>query len=84
LDDLLNILKRSRDEFNQLRERGRRSVFHKKEYVHALRDIVIQHENDSRLAANAEPAFTPMPSLATKGPLSSQQITETDSAAAAR
>ena len=47
-------MKRSRDEFNQLRERGRRSVFHKKEYVHALRDIVIQHENDSRLAANAE------------------------------
>lgn len=53
LDDLAVLLERSPAQFEQLRERGRRSVFHKEEYVLAVRDVVIQHEEEARQAAIA-------------------------------
>lgn len=54
LNDLAEMLRRSRTEYDLLRERGRRSIHHKDEYLHALRDIVIQNEDDARRAAAAE------------------------------
>lgn len=53
LDDILALLVRSKEEFDELRERGRRSVFHDKEYALAVRDAVIQHESDAERAAKA-------------------------------
>jgi hypothetical protein len=38
-------------EFDRLRERGRRSVFHHGEYVLALKDVISQSERDGRKAA---------------------------------
>ena len=51
LDDLADLIERSPEEFERLRERGRRSVFHKDEYLLAIRDVVIQYENEARQAA---------------------------------
>jgi hypothetical protein len=57
LDDILAILIKSPSEFDQRRERGRRSVFHKEEHALVIQDIVIQYENDARHAATVG-AFT--------------------------
>ncbi|HEX6902897.1 MAG TPA: hypothetical protein VF789_24490 [Thermoanaerobaculia bacterium] len=52
LDDLADLFEKSPDEFYRLRERGRRSVFHKEELIPALRDIVVRYEVDARRAAS--------------------------------
>ncbi|HTG31990.1 MAG TPA: hypothetical protein VLB76_03590 [Thermoanaerobaculia bacterium] len=53
LDDLANLRGNDPEKFAGLRERGRRSVFHKEEIVPALRDIVVRYEEDARKAASA-------------------------------
>lgn len=53
LDDLAALMERSPEEFEYLRERGRRSVFHKNEYIPAIKDVVIQYEKEARKAATA-------------------------------
>ena len=53
LEDLLSIFERSQTEFDLLRERGRRSIFHADEYFLAVRDIVVQYEKEARQAAIA-------------------------------
>jgi|SRR3954463_11395518 len=54
LNDLADLREKDPEEFNRLRERGRRSVFHKDELVPALRDIVMRYEEDARKAASAK------------------------------
>jgi hypothetical protein len=54
LNDLADLYENDREEFDRLRERGRRSVFHKDELVPALRDIVVRYEEDARRAASAK------------------------------
>lgn len=49
--DLAELSEKSPNEFDRLRERGRRTVFHKDEYLHALRDIIVRHEKDAELAS---------------------------------
>jgi hypothetical protein len=51
LDDLATMLEQSREEFDRLRERGRRSLFHKDEYILAVQDVVVQYEKEARQAA---------------------------------
>jgi hypothetical protein len=51
LDDLADLKERTSAEFERLRERGRRSVFHRDEYAPAIRDVVIRYEKDARRAA---------------------------------
>lgn len=51
LDDLADLKERSPAEFDRLRERGRRSVFHREEYAPAIRDIVVRYEKGARRAA---------------------------------
>jgi hypothetical protein len=57
LDDLANLRERSPDEFDRLRERGRRSLHHKGEDIPALKDIVVRHEEDASRVASAK-AYT--------------------------
>lgn len=52
LHDLAALVEHSPTEFDQLRERGRRSVFHKDEYVLAIQDIVLQYETEAHQAAS--------------------------------
>jgi len=52
LGDLADLLEADPDEFARLRERGRRSIFHREEITHALRDIVVRYEEDARRAAS--------------------------------
>ena len=52
-NDLADLAEQSPDEFSRLRERGRRSVAHKDEYEHALRDIILRHEQDAERTAAA-------------------------------
>ncbi len=51
LDDLADLRTRSPEEFDRLRERGRRSVFHRDEYTLALQDVVLQCEKEAHEAA---------------------------------
>jgi hypothetical protein len=51
LDDLADLLGRAPAEFERLRERGRRAVFHNDEYIPAIQDVVIQYETEARRAA---------------------------------
>ncbi len=53
LDDIADLHEQNRVEFKRLRERGRRSVFHRDELVPSLRDIVVRYEEDARKAAFA-------------------------------
>lgn len=57
LDDLADLRESDREEFNRLRERGRRSLFHEDEHVRALKDIVVRHEEEASRAASAK-AYT--------------------------
>jgi hypothetical protein len=52
LDDLADLIMRSPAEFDRLRERGRRSVFHRDEYILAVQDTVLQYEQEARQAAS--------------------------------
>jgi hypothetical protein len=52
LVDLSSLRKENRKEFDRRRERGRRSVFHRDEFKHAVRDVAIRYENEARLAAD--------------------------------
>jgi hypothetical protein len=54
LNDLAELKEHHPDEFDRLRERGRRSVFHRAEHVHAIRDVVLRYEQDARRAASAK------------------------------
>jgi hypothetical protein len=54
LHDLAQLKETNPAEFDRLHERGRRSIFHKEEYVHALRDIVLRYEEDAKRAARAK------------------------------
>lgn len=51
LDDLAELKIKDRDQYDQLRERGRRAVHHRKEQVPAIKDIVIRYEEEARRAA---------------------------------
>ncbi len=53
LKDLAQLKRQDPKKFDQLRERGRRIVFHPDEFAPAVRDVVIQYENEARQAANA-------------------------------
>ncbi len=57
LDDLADLRKSDTEEFDRLRERGRRSLFHKDEHVRVLKDIVVRHEEEASRAASAK-AYT--------------------------
>lgn len=57
LDDLADLRESNKEEFDRLRERGRRSLFHKSEHVQVLKDIVIRHEEEAFRAASAK-AYT--------------------------
>ncbi|CDX39434.1 hypothetical protein MPLSOD_40075 [Mesorhizobium sp. SOD10] len=50
--DLADLKEKNPDEFDRLRERGRRFVFHSDEQISAIEDIVIQYELEARKAAN--------------------------------
>ncbi|HWG87109.1 MAG TPA: hypothetical protein VN679_04945 [Candidatus Acidoferrales bacterium] len=52
-----NLFKTNRDEYNRLRERGRRSFFHKDEFKHALIDTIKRYEREASASAEAG-AFT--------------------------
>jgi hypothetical protein len=54
LADLADQMESDPEEFERLRERGHRSVFHKDETVAVLKDIVIQYEVDASRAASAQ------------------------------
>ena len=53
LDDLADLSEHNSVEFQRLRERGRRIVFHRNEHVPAVRDIVVRYEHDAQRAASA-------------------------------
>lgn len=57
LDDLASLRERNPEEFDRLRERGRRSLHHKSEDVRALKDIVVRHEEEASRVASAK-AYT--------------------------
>ena len=57
LDDLADLRESDREEFDRLRERGRRYLFHKGEHIRVLKDIVLRHEEEASRAASAK-AFT--------------------------
>jgi hypothetical protein len=52
LDDIADMMLNDEDKFDQLRERGRRAVFHRNETVPVIRDIVVRYEEDARRAAS--------------------------------
>jgi hypothetical protein len=54
LGDILAVWDHSPDEFRQLRERGRRSVFHRNEHALAIQDVVARLEKEARRAASAQ------------------------------
>lgn len=51
LHDLADLREQHRTEFDRLRERGRRSIFHRNEQAAAIRDIVVRYEEEARKAA---------------------------------
>ena len=54
LADIADLRESDTEEFERLRERGRRSVFHKGEHVRVLKDIVVRHEEEASQAASAK------------------------------
>jgi len=54
LDDLADLCESDTEEFDRLRERGRRSVFHKVERIRVLKDVVVRHEEEASRAASAK------------------------------
>ena len=54
LNDLADLKESHPEEFDRLRERGRRSVFHRDEIVAVLKDIIVQYEAEARRAASAK------------------------------
>ena len=54
LNDVADLRLNNRAKFDQMRERGRRSVFHSDEYVEALKDVVRQYEIEAEKAASVE------------------------------
>ncbi|MBN1364838.1 MAG: hypothetical protein JW976_08540, partial [Syntrophaceae bacterium] len=52
LDDLADLKLENSDRLDELRERGRRAVFHRNEQLSAIRDIVVRYEKDARHAAD--------------------------------
>jgi hypothetical protein len=52
LDDLADLKVNNSTDFDQLRERGRRAVFHRDDQVVVITDIVIRYEKDARRAAS--------------------------------
>jgi hypothetical protein len=54
LNELAEIRKSDPKEYDRLRERGRRTVFHKDDLKEALQDVVQRYERDARRAAAAE------------------------------
>jgi hypothetical protein len=52
LCDLAELKEQSPEKFDALRERGRRSVFHRGELAPAIRDVVLRYEDDARQAAS--------------------------------
>lgn len=52
LEDLAELKRTDSERFDNLRERGRRAVFHADEQVPAIRDIVVRYEDDARRAAS--------------------------------
>ncbi|QPJ65255.1 MAG: hypothetical protein G3M78_07585 [Candidatus Nitrohelix vancouverensis] len=57
LNDLADLKEQNPSEFEELRERGRRSMFHKDQTGLALKDIVFQYEEEAHRAASAK-AYT--------------------------
>jgi hypothetical protein len=55
--DVGTLFKNDRGEFDRVRERGRRSFFHKGEFISALKDTVVRYEHEARAAASIK-AFT--------------------------
>lgn len=55
--DLATLFATDQAEFDRLRERGRRSIFHKDETIAALVDTVVRYEREARLAASTK-AYT--------------------------
>jgi hypothetical protein len=54
LNDLAELWNINRREFDELRERGRRSVYHKDELICAIKDSVVRFEEEARLAAQVK------------------------------
>ncbi len=54
LKELAVLNEQNPKEFESLRERGRRAVFHKKDTVEALREVVLHYEEEARKAAQAQ------------------------------
>jgi len=54
LHDLADLKEKDSEEFDRLRERGRRSSAHKNELDSIVRDIVVRYEQDARRAAKAK------------------------------
>ncbi|MGH8145133.1 MAG: hypothetical protein ACREPY_02275 [Rhodanobacteraceae bacterium] len=52
-----DLFHKDRDEYDRLRERGRRSFFHKSEFKHALIDTIKRYEREAMASAEAG-AFT--------------------------
>jgi hypothetical protein len=57
LDDLADLRETDVEEFDRLRERGRRSIFHKGDHVQILKDVVVRHEEEAFRAISAK-AYT--------------------------
>jgi hypothetical protein len=53
LEDLAELSSKNAKEFDRLRERGRRTIFHSSELALAIRDVVLRYEEEARQAANA-------------------------------
>ncbi|MBT6049098.1 MAG: hypothetical protein HOG49_20050 [Candidatus Scalindua sp.] len=54
LDDLADMILNDTNRFEQLRERGRRAVFHSNETIPIIKDIVVRFEEDARRAASVK------------------------------
>ncbi len=54
LGEFANLIEENPEEFDRLRERGRRAIFHGDELPSALSDIVVHYEEDAKRAAAAE------------------------------
>ncbi|MEG6507941.1 hypothetical protein V6C03_03055 [Methyloligella sp. 2.7D] len=48
LDELADLKRDNPKKFDELRERGRRSVYHADEYFHSIKDIVVHLEKESK------------------------------------
>ena len=54
LHDLVALRETDPERYDSMRERGRRSVFHGQEHIECVRDVVLQCEEEARLAASAK------------------------------